>query len=109
MSKHEELIERLRKQCANTNGRSIEQVLDDFIGNMDAAADALVAQAREIEGLRKDAERYRWLREPSLAAGQGSITVELDDRANGHFSRSIFLAELDATIDAARARLEGKP
>lgn len=49
-----------------------------------------------------DAMRYRWLREHSLAAGQGSITVELDDRANGNFSRSIFLAELDAAIDAAR-------
>jgi phage-related tail protein len=52
MSKHAELIERLRKQCANTNGRSIEQVLDDFIGNMDEAADALEAQAREIEGMQ---------------------------------------------------------
>ena len=71
MSKHAELIERLRKQCANTNGRSIEQVLDDFIGNMDEAADALEAQAREIEGLRnevdalsQDAACFRfWVRE----------------------------------------------
>jgi len=29
----------------------------------DEAADALEAQAREIEALRADAERYRWLRD----------------------------------------------
>lgn len=54
------------------------------------------------DSVLEDAMRYRWLRDHSLAAGQGSITVELDDRANGHFSRPIFLAELDAAIDAAR-------
>ena len=61
------------------------------------------------QGDAEDAARYRWLREHSLAAGQGSITVELDDRANGHFSRSIFLAELDAAIDAARSAGGQKP
>lgn len=52
MSKHEELIERLRE--------SSEIGLDPE--DAYAAADALEAQAREIEGLRKDAERYRRLR-----------------------------------------------
>jgi hypothetical protein len=68
----------------------------------------LAPLAQAADSVLEDAARYRWLRKPRLAAGQGSITVELDDRANGHFSRSIFLAELDAAIDAARAAQEGK-
>lgn len=51
MSKHEELIERLRE--------SSEIGLDPE--DAYAAADALEAQAREIEGLRKDAYRAEQL------------------------------------------------
>lgn len=102
MSKHEELTNSLRASAAAMPSDAAVAV------QYRAAADALEAQAREIERLRQDAARYRWLREHSLAAGQGSITVELDDRANGNFSRPIFLAELDAAIDAARAAQEDK-
>lgn len=51
MSKHAELIERLRE--------SSEIGLDPE--DAYTAADALEAQVREIEGLRKDAERLDWL------------------------------------------------
>lgn len=51
MSKHAELIERL-----------YEESQDNTDDDRWQAADALEAQAREIEGLRKDAERYRLLR-----------------------------------------------
>lgn len=68
MSKHEELIERLR--C-----------FDRVTCN--EAADALEAQAREIEGLRKDAERYRLLRKCGVdsydACGSGKkLDAECD-------------------------------
>lgn len=48
----------------------------------------------------RDAERYRWLRK-SLPAGQGSLTVLLDDRCNGAFHKAVFMESLDASIDAA--------
>lgn len=51
MTQHTELIERLRTFGAE--GFPIAE----------AAANALEAQAREIEGLRKDAERYQFLRD----------------------------------------------
>lgn len=72
------------------------------------AIDADRTARASAESAERDAERYRWLRAPRLAAGQGSITVELDDRANGDFSRSIFLADLDSAIDAALAAQGGK-
>lgn len=55
----------------------------------------------ENEALRVDAERYRWLRK-SLPAGQGSLTVTLDDRRNGCFNKPVFMESMDAAIDAAR-------
>lgn len=59
------------------------------------AADALEAQAKEIEALRADAERYRWLRRLDAAG------IQVYDGAN---DRSVFGEELDAAIDAARRK-----
>lgn len=57
----------------------------------------------EQQALEQDAARYRWLRWPKLHTGHGSIQVTVDDRGNtGNLSKSIFLEELDNTIDAAR-------
>lgn len=58
-------------------------------------ADALEAQAKEIEALRADAERYRWLRRLDAAG------IQVYDGAN---DRSVFGEELDAAIDAARRK-----
>lgn len=52
------------------------------------------------DDVARDAERYRWLRN-SLPAGQGSLTVLLDDRRNGCFNKPLFMGQLDAAIDAA--------
>lgn len=52
MTQHTDLIERLR--ASSEDGLTPDDAY--------AAADALEAQAREIEGLRKDAERYKFLR-----------------------------------------------
>ena len=54
MSKHEELIERVMNVPCYT---------EEDAKALAAIADALEAQAREIEGLRKDAERWRFAEE----------------------------------------------
>ena len=82
MSKHAELIERLRA--------SSETGLDPDAAY--AAADALEAQAREIEGLRKDAERYRAF----IDCGQPICFL-----GEEYFGKDA----LDAAIDAAKGAL----
>lgn len=79
MSKHEELIARLR-----------------WVGDPTAneAADALEAQAREIEGLRKDAERYRAF----IDCGQPICFLGYE-----YFGKEA----LDAAIDAAKGEPHG--
>lgn len=70
---------------------------------LDAVIELLQEAADEIDALRADADRYRWLRK-SLPAGQGSLTVLLDDRCNGCFQRPVFMGSLDEAIDAAIAK-----
>lgn len=81
MSKHEDLIEVLR--CI---GSAI----------CSEAADALEAQAREIEGLRLKAERYDWLRE----AGAWESEIGMD---------SLTPEEFDARVDYNVAYAKGAP
>ena len=93
MSNHDELIKRLRASAAAMPFDAAVAV------QYRAAADALEAQAREIEGLRKDAERYRAF----IDCGQPICFLGYE-----YFGKEA----LDAAIDAAkagRARLEGKP
>lgn len=76
-----------------------EMVPDQFRGATKMTQDA----GHEQKTLEQDAARYRWLRWPKLHTGHGSIQVTVDDRGNtGNLSKSIFLEELDNTIDAAR-------
>lgn len=79
MSKHEELIDRLR--C-----------FDRVTCN--EAADALKAQAREIEALRKDAERYRTF----IDCGQPICFLGYE-----YFGKEA----LDAAIDAVKGEPHG--
>lgn len=66
---------------------------------LDAAVLAAVAEHKaEIERLRKDAERYRWLRTRAYKDG-GTLAIDvavIDDVALGDFG-----AFIDATADAA--------
>ena len=71
MSKHEELIKSLRMAGCN-------------IPIADLAADALEAQAREIEGLRKDAEELRFLESDLMywvdrAVSKGNANSDIED------------------------------
>lgn len=71
---YSELIERLREGgCDDTLNGLVDDTKRIRLSEREAvaaiqtlvmeAADALTAQAREIEALRADAERYRWLRD----------------------------------------------
>jgi len=82
MSKHAELIVALR---ANSAFMSSIHAADQCA----RAADALEAQAREIEGLRKDAERYRAF----IDCGQPICFLGYE-----YFGKDA----LDAAIDAAK-------
>ena len=88
MSNHTELIERLRASAAAMPFDAAVAV------QYRAEADALEAQAREIEGLRKDAERYRAF----IDCGQPICFLGYE-----------YLGKdaLDAAIDAARGAPHG--
>ena len=86
MSKHEELIKSLRASAAAMPFDAAVAV------QYRAAADALEAQAREIEGLRKDAERYRAF----IDCGQPICFL-----GEEYFGKEA----LDAAIDAAKGAL----
>lgn len=87
-----DILNRLHVQCGS-------DLHDDFVRSLFSEA------AVEIERLRKDAERYRWLRAiddnaPLDASGYPSLTqwkLVVSDRAG----RLLFGKELDAAIDAA--------
>ena len=87
MSKHEELTKSLRASAAAMPFDAAVAV------QYRAAADALEAQTREIERLRQDAARYRWLRERSS-------TMFVNISINGEGAE--IAATLDSAVDAAR-------
>ena len=58
----------------------------------------------EVEALRADAERYRWLREesgkrPDFYSGEANWMVS---RSQGGMGQNFFGEKIDAAIDAAR-------
>ncbi len=61
MSKHDELIERLRMEPTASQFLNLSDLFAAMTQERNEAADALEAQAREIEGLRKDAYRAEQL------------------------------------------------
>ena len=100
MSKHEELIERLRASAAAMPFDAAVAV------QYRAAADALEAQAREIEGLRKQddaliqqlVDALEWTVAPPCMCWAGCEACHPANPPNPV-----------AAITAGRARLEGKP
>jgi hypothetical protein len=74
-------------------------------GGVEAWACAAIEQLEtENEALRKDAERYRWLRDP-----QSDVALVIDKRVGPAFWDYEYRAggELDEAIDAARG-VKGK-
>ena len=82
-------------QCLFTDGTT--GLYHDGCGNAQCARDHLVVHlTAEVEALRADAERYRWLRNAAGRGAAGSIF----DNFNG--------SAVDECIDAARAAQGGK-
>lgn len=104
MSKHEELIKSLRSK-GNSGWPAGSQV-----PLHEAAADALEAQAREIEGLRKDAEALRLVVDHGITLtriGRHIVARRADSREawsraiHGDDVRSAALAAIDAAKGAS--------
>jgi hypothetical protein len=76
---------------------------DDYPDNVTLPLVAEIRRLRsEVEALRKDAERYRWLRDPCSGAEQ--VFYCRGDYGKGLMSGST----LDAAIDAALAAGRGE-
>jgi len=74
-----------------------EEALCDWENWLAFNGPALIAELREA---RRDAERYRWLRDPSNEDATTALKVELNEAEWGW--ESMAGEELDAAIDAAR-------
>lgn len=92
------LIERLRAAATKPNGWAI-------LGALVAteAADALERLTAENAALRKDAERYRWLRIP-----ENGVSVTIADEDDPETWYEYDSLRLDAAIDAAMEQSHDK-
>jgi uncharacterized protein YdaU (DUF1376 family) len=91
-----------RRRCNETIARDIEE-----------AAAAIESQAQQIEALRADAERWRWLcatkMRPIYRPGHPKIEHYIDEQTIGWQdvkSAYTYKAGIDAAIDAAMAAKE---
>ena len=66
----------------------------------DAARADWMALRGQVAGLRKDAERYRWLRDGDEVSDYPYPVMRQGGKYD--FDRTIWFEELDAAIDAAR-------
>lgn len=84
-SDHEAEVARLRAELEKVRGYEV------------APLEAKVAELlAEVEKYREDAERYRWVRDPSSKVAKGAVGITLD-----YANKCYFLSEADAAIDAA--------
>ena len=86
-------------QCLFTDGTT--GLYHDGCGNAQCARDHLVVHlTAEVEALRADAERYRWLRDGDEVSDYPYPVMRQGGKYD--FDRTIWFEELDAAIDAAR-------
>lgn len=86
----------------------VEKIADDAIELGNQQAIRIAELEAQVQALRLDAGRYRYLRSHCLCAGHGSITVFLDDRhGTGNRARPLHLEEMDTAINAAIAAGKG--
>ena len=76
----------------NIYRQKIEEIRQEFMGSIRAQEEQILSLKAENEALRKDAERYRWLRVESRPA------AELDAVFN------TYGVPVDEAIDAAMAK-----
>jgi hypothetical protein len=83
-----------------STGRMLEEEIDAH----EITRSRLAAAQAEIETLRRDAERYRWLRDKARTGEDaGEIFIGVDSPR--HPNRwALFESEADAAIDAAKEK-----
>lgn len=106
MTTTEELVTRLRlvagpKICYEAADRLVEltEKLQTREHRLDAYEREIHRLRQELEGVRRDAERYRWLREH----GAG-IELPDDTYTNQVYDSWLGTTALDAAIDAAQTK-----
>jgi hypothetical protein len=88
-----DLVEGLREAASGKGGLDY----GDFLGYCDEAADEIECLRAELAEARRDAERYRWLREQ--CGPDGNLTIA---EAGGWSLRPWGGDDPDAAVDAAR-------
>lgn len=79
----------------------VEACSADFAKFMVAAREGVLALIAENEALRKDAERYRWLRKGQRAGLEYVEGLCIDQWREDGIGEQVTLEEADAAIDAA--------
>jgi len=95
LTDHERVVGELEQQVIVAEQVTVEQ--DREISNLRTA---LAASRAEVEGLKKDTERYRWLRDKANEANKSAPMVA-SNPLDPDISRLIHSDELDVAIDAA--------
>lgn len=117
MSKHAELIERLRLEPTASQFLNLSDLFSAMTQERKQAADALEAQAREIEGLRKQDDALILQLVEALCECAEDSQEQLDRmeaarlrdyKPNAIAWQEDTIAKAKAAIVAGRARLEGK-
>lgn len=85
---------------------TMREVLEDYKSAADTEARWGDEARAEVAGLRKDAERYRWLRDGDEVSDYPYPVMRQGGKYD--FDRTIWFEELDAAIDAAMAARKGK-
>ncbi|WP_338799642.1 hypothetical protein V9K81_10150 [Pseudomonas monteilii] len=77
----------------NIYRQKIEEIRQEFMGSIRAQEEQILSLKAENEALRKDAERYRWLRRGENYAHQYLVDLGMEN-----------LEGFDRSIDAAMAK-----
>lgn len=106
MTDHTDIVERLENFCTDWDGSAMNDNTTPMDGlhcvDLRQAAAEITRLRAEAEALRKDAERYRWLRDRLFGAdwdwNNEGVPVVLFRWPDG----ASIGADLDAAIDAAK-------
>jgi len=100
-----------RTYCHTHSAYDCQTCADEILSlGIQVDKDRIAALERELERLRKDAERYRWLRDPSVYVGKVIDKVAgyepMTELGTGGYPIYEYRAgsELDEAIDAAIAQ-----
>ena len=83
--------------------QDVEKRIKEITGTISAQQDVIFGLTKELEQCRKDAERYRWLRDSDNQMHEDDISVS-DSSFSVYFEN-----DLDVAVDAGIERGKGLP